>query len=343
MMAPTHAIFSINVVALTLCTYDIRMLLICAIASQLPDVDTPNSHIGRILFPISAIVSRLGHRQITHSILGTAIAWVCFLPLLWVGSMWYWSAAIGYFSGWLLDAASKTGVPIFYPSLKRAVFPLDPTFRLKTGSITERLFQLLLALMLALTLVMNVGGGALVGFSNWLGSSAGAIDTYHRYANDREVYAIITGFHRATQQPVNQERMQIIGSASESDLIVQDNQRHRYRAGTAMQANIRTTRVQVELGRLIKVSNQTIQVPEIVPLSSLIEAIGKNSYVTGELHTDEGTLLSSQSDPRYDTAIKVEHINDKEARLTLESATVPDLQSLPDIWIQGSVVIRRIS
>lgn len=342
MMALTHATFSTTAVALALCTCDPRLLVVGAIASQLPDVDTPKSYVGRILFPISAVVSKLGHRQITHSLLGTAIAWVCFLPLFWFGSSWYWAAAIGYLSGWMLDAASKTGVPIFYPNLKRGVFPLDPQFRLKTGTVTERLFQALLMLILGVVIAMNIGGGALASFSNWLGSSTGAVDAYHRHANEREVWAIVSGFHRLTQEPVQEKQMLIVGSTSESDLIVKDHEGHLYRAGTSVQAHIRTSRVQVELRRAIAVQVQPIQILQMTPLSEVRRAIGRGGYATGELRTDEGALLSSQTDPRYYAAVTVEHAGGTAATLKLEGATVADLQSLPDIWVQGSVVVRRI-
>lgn len=339
MLSLTHATFSAMTVALTLCTADMRLIGLGALAGLLPDVDTPNSWPGRLLFPISAVVSRWGHRQITHSLMGTAIAWVCFSPLLWLGSNWYWAAAIGYLSGWLLDAASKTGVPIFYPSLKRLVFPLDPEFRLKTGSTTERLLLALLALILVLLVHVNVSGGAIASFSNWLGSSSGAVDAYHRSANQREVYALVTGFHRLTQEPV-QQRMQVIGTASETDLLVRDREGHLYQAGTSAAAHIRTSRVQVELGRSIRVQVQPVQIPQPAALSELTNAVG-SGYATGELVTEAGDVLSSQTDPRFHQAVTVQHVGGKQAKLSLESATAQDLQSLPEIEVQGSVVVRR--
>lgn len=341
MMSLTHMAFSTSVTALALCTYDPGLLIVSAIASQLPDLDTPNSRIGRILAPVSAIVSKYGHRQITHSLLGTAIAWAIFLPLLYFGHLWYWSAALGYLSGWLLDAASKTGVPIFYPSPKRGVFPLDPEFRIRTGSTVERLFQAIVIAILVLVVSVNMSGGALASFSNLLGSSTGAVEAYHHHANEREVYAVVTGTHRITQEAFKEKRMKAIGTASESDIIASDGQ-HLYRVGTGADAQIRTTRVQVELGKAIAVRIQPVQIPDPTPLSELLGVMGADSFATGELLTDEGALLSSQSDPRYFQAVAVQHTGGTVGKIILESATKKDLRALPDIFVKGSVVVRSV-
>ncbi len=343
MLSITHATFGTTAVALALCTCEPGLLVAGAIASQLPDLDTPNSYIGRVCQPVSAYVSRFGHRQITHSLFGTAIAWLVFLPLLFIGTDWYWAAALGYLSGWLLDAASKTGVPIFYPSPKRGVFPLDPQYRIKTGSLTERLFLAVLILILGATIWMNMSGGAVTSFSNWLGSSSGAVETYHKYANKQEVWARISGSHRITQEEIKEQRFKVIGAASETDLIVSDG-RHKYRTGTSHDAQIRPTRTQLDLGRAISVQIETLALPEPDSVAKLISVMGVNgeAYGTGELFTEDGDLLTGQTDPRYFSAIAVQHIGNGRAKLTLRSATVQDLGQLPEIAVQGSVVIRRM-
>ncbi len=341
MLSITHAAFSTTTVALALCTYNPGLLIAAAIASQLPDLDTPNSYIGRICKPVSQYVSQFGHRQITHSILGTAIAWLVFLPLLFAGADWYWAAALGYLSGWLLDAASKTGVPIFYPSPKRGVFPLDPEYRIKTGSLTERLFLSLLILVLAATIAMNASGGAVTSFSNWLGSSSGAVETYHKYANQREMWAKISGSHRITQDEIKDQRFKVIGAASETDLIVTDGQ-HKYRTGTSQDAQIRPTRTQLDLGASIAVQTETISIPEPDSINKLIDAIGAEDFATGELTTDEADALVSQGDPRYFSTITVQHLGDGRANLKLKSASKQDLEKLSEIFVQGAVVVRKV-
>jgi inner membrane protein len=341
MLSMTHAAFSTTTVALALCTANPGLLIAAAIASQLPDLDTPNSYIGRICQPLSQYISQFGHRQITHSILGTAIAWIVFLPLLFAGSDWYWAVALGYLSGWLLDAASKTGVPIFYPSPKRGVFPLDPEYRIKTGSLTERLFLAILILVLGLTIAMNLSGGAVTSFSNWLGSSSGAVETYHKYANKQEIWARISGSHRITQDEIKEQKFKVIGAASETDLIVTDGQ-HKYRTGSSQDAQIRPTRTQLDIGRAIDVQIETISIPEPDSIRRIVDVMGANDFVTGELTTDEGDTLFGQSDPRYFAAIAVQHLGDGRASVKLRSASKSDLDRLGEIYVQGAVVARKV-
>lgn len=340
MQSLSHATFSATITSLALCTGNPLIIATGAIAGLLPDIDTPNSWPGRILFPLSSLVSKWGHRQVTHSFVGTAIAALLFLPLLVLGVQWYAAAVIGYSAGWLFDAASKTGVPALWPDPRRLVFPLNPEFRLKTGSITERLLQAVLVMLMVAILNANQGGGAVASFSNWLGSSSGAVSTYEKNANSREVWAIISGTHRQTQEPVT-GKFQVIGSVSE-DVIVRNQEGHTYRAGSSVEAQIRANRIQTELGRNVVVTVQPIEIPEGLALSELTSALGKSDFVTGELTTNEGALLSSQVDPRYFQAVSVQHPGGTEAKLILKLATKVDLESLPEIWVKGSLIVRRI-
>ena len=313
-----------------------------ALAGLLPDLDTPNSWPGRILRPLSLLISHWGHRQVTHSLLGSAIAALCFLPLVLLGWNWYFAANLGYGAGWLLDAASKTGVPIFWPGAKRLVFPFDAQFRLKTGSLTERLFQLVLIGLLACVWNANLSGGAVASFSNWLGSATAAVTTYHEQGNRRQVFARVTGNHRLTQQRLEQERFQVIGAASEVDLILQAADGSVYQAGRGNDANIRTDRIQLELGPPIQIAHHPIQIPKPSPVKSLMAVLQPGDRVTGELATDEASLLRSQRDLRQFQTLTVEHLDGNQATIHLKLASKSDLMALPDLWISGSVLVRRV-
>jgi len=305
MMSLTHAAFSTTTVALALCTADPVLLIVGAIASQLPDLDTPDSYIGRVLRPLSDFVSRWGHRQITHSLLGTAIAWVVLLPLLIFSAEVYWSASIGYLSGWLLDACSKTGVPILYPNPRRGVFPLDPNFRLKTGSITERLFCGLMSIALVFTCYLNLNGGILTGFSNWLGSAPGAVDIYYQYADSKEIFATVTGVHRITQEAFDKQRFRVLAAATETDLVVADKQ-HKYRVGASQEAQIRPTKIVLDFGKTITIETQSIGIPEVRSLSSLSDVLGDNTFATGQLETEDGDILVRDSQKIIDPLFTLE-------------------------------------
>jgi membrane-bound metal-dependent hydrolase YbcI (DUF457 family) len=51
----------------------------------------------------------VGHRALTHSLLGLALATVAVLPLAWVDGHWPLAFALGYLSHLLVDAANPQG------------------------------------------------------------------------------------------------------------------------------------------------------------------------------------------------------------------------------------------
>ena len=90
------------------------------IGSTLPDIDHPNSRIGRHF----KIVNRLcGHRGLIHSPLFTLILsfFLLFIGMYLEGytkliyAMFAIGLIIGYISHIFIDSLTKSGVPLFYP------------------------------------------------------------------------------------------------------------------------------------------------------------------------------------------------------------------------------------
>ncbi len=74
MMGFTHTAFSLTLTSLATGTANPTALVIAAIASQFPDIDTSSSVIGRLLLPISSFIEkRHPHRTVTHSFLATGV------------------------------------------------------------------------------------------------------------------------------------------------------------------------------------------------------------------------------------------------------------------------------
>ena len=131
------------------------------LGALLPDLDTPQSALGRLLPFISIpLERRWGHRTVTHSLLAVAGLALLGLPLwgYYRGSV-YAALLLGYASHLLADGATKSGVPLFYPHPLQCVLPGNARYRVTTGSLAER--GLLLALLGLLALVFplsNLGG-----------------------------------------------------------------------------------------------------------------------------------------------------------------------------------------
>ena len=72
MMAITHAAIAAARTSLVLGTAAPLPLSSAILGSQIPDIDTTTSTIGKIFFPVSSwIEDRFPHRSVTHSLLAT--------------------------------------------------------------------------------------------------------------------------------------------------------------------------------------------------------------------------------------------------------------------------------
>lgn len=93
------------------------------LGSLLPDIDHPQSYIGRRLWILSAPINKLfGHRGFTHSILSLTILGIVTAPWWLVNPLFFGGFLLGYFSHLLGDMCTISGVPLFYPNKKRYRF-----------------------------------------------------------------------------------------------------------------------------------------------------------------------------------------------------------------------------
>jgi inner membrane protein len=106
------------------------------IGSLLPDIDEPNSYVGRRSLGMSSKVKQaFGHRGMTHSILvWTVIASVLFFES---HSLFSYGFSIGYLLHIIEDYFSVQGVPLFWPlQTKRYKSP----FSYRTGDLWKHSF-----------------------------------------------------------------------------------------------------------------------------------------------------------------------------------------------------------
>ncbi|WP_446871254.1 metal-dependent hydrolase [Phormidesmis sp. 146-12] len=195
-MSITHATIATAGVSLILGTADPLALCLALVGSQLPDIDTSTSTIGKILFPISNwIEERYPHRTITHSLLAT-LGIAAFS--LAIGSLTQnisvWAALpLGHLLACFSDCFTKQGVMLFYPYPVWAVSVANPRRRITTGSATE-LWVLSLAIVLLLVGVhAATGGGITQNVVQALGMREAAVDVYNQKASSNHIYAQING------------------------------------------------------------------------------------------------------------------------------------------------------
>lgn len=118
-------------------------IIVTAVFSALPDLDTIKSKAGRNLQPYSTLATLFGHRGLLHSPI-FAIALYAALRSM-ISPQAAMAALAGYGSHLALDALTKEGIMPFSPFSKRRI--KGP---IRTGGMQEKLLLALLAIALAL-------------------------------------------------------------------------------------------------------------------------------------------------------------------------------------------------
>ena len=288
MMAITHCAIAAAGTSLVLGTGNPLPLGLAILGSQLPDIDTTTSTIGKIFYPISSwIEDRFPHRSITHSLLATAAITAVSLAvnyLLLHGSI---KAAIALPLGHLLacfsDTFTKQGVQLFYPEPVWAISVSNPRRRLKTGGAGELWVLGIAIALLTLGIYLANGGGITQKVSQNLGLRDGIVQVYNQNASTNQVYARITGYWTSDRTSADGKYL-IIGNEG-SEFVVTDG-KGVYKTGE----QIITSKVTTEVGEAAKtaIKNLTFNDEDATAqLSELQQAYpGADIYLNGELTID---------------------------------------------------------
>jgi inner membrane protein len=286
MMSITHSAIALSGTSLILGTANPLALGLAIIGSQLPDLDTTTSTIGKIFFPISSwIEDRFPHRSITHCLLATvAIAIV--------------SISIGYFLrdiktaialplGHLLscfsDTFTKQGVQLFYPEPVWAISVSNPRRRLKTGGAGELWVLGVAIALLCFGIYLSNGGGITQKVSQNLGLKDGVVELYNQNASTHQVYANITGYWASDRTSADGKYL-IIGNEG-NEFIVSDG-KGVYKTGE----QIITSKVSTVVGEVAKTEIKNLSFDDEEAIAQLEELQqtypGAEIYLNGELTVD---------------------------------------------------------
>ena len=257
------------------------------LGSQLPDIDTTTSTIGKIFFPISSwIENRFPHRSITHSLLATAaIATVSLLRgyFLHLQTFALIALPLGHLLACFSDTFTKQGVQLFYPEPVWAISVSNPRRRLKTGGAGELWVLAIATALLVLEIYLANGGGITQKVSQNLGLRDGIVRIYNENASTNKVYARITGYWRSDRTSAD-GRYLIIGNEG-NEFIVTDGLGV-YKTGE----QIITSKVTTEVGEAAttEIRNLTFNDEDAVqPLLELKQNYPHSDvFVSGDLAVD---------------------------------------------------------
>lgn len=337
MMSVTHAALAIAATAIGIGTADPYVLTTAAIASQLPDIDTTESSVGRIIWPLTNYLEqRFPHRSLTHSFMATGIVAGLAAPLLWLQWQLFLAVVLGYFVGWFADAFTKSGVEAFYPNPARLVIPGNPRARLDTRSPAE---YWVLATAVFLTIVSinltSAGGLSETVARTFFNDTATAADLFHKHGANQRVFVTLDGIHTYTRQSVN-GTYEVLEAGS-NDVIAENVATGQiYKIGSGADAQIRPNHVKVDLGEPVNVAAQMFNLQEIGVMEWLV-SVPQNAYISGSLVVDD---MDEAPPPANFEAYPTIRITAD--RLELQNARPQELLTLlREFWIlQGSVLIK---
>ncbi|MGF1488906.1 MAG: metal-dependent hydrolase, partial [Prochloraceae cyanobacterium] len=325
--------------SVTLATGNPTVLAIAAIASQMPDVDTSKSYIGRILFPISKYLeNRFAHRSISHSFLATGIVTVISLPLLFLIDGIYWQALVlGYFLGWFADVFTKSGVAAFYPSKATLVIPSNPRLRLSTGSNVELFLLILLTAIAIISINVNLNGGIIKQFDRVLGMPSTAIETVNEEISQYLLEVQVKGYDRINTRKIDRT-YEVVKPISESDLLVKDDRDTFYLIGNSGQSQIIPDRIKVNKVRSATVFTKNVYLDDEEINRIMQQLPQQRVYISGTLEISDAEDLNIPANVnQFDTIAKV----GSKVEFT---AAPPQLisQKLGDYYGTGNIIIRAI-
>ncbi|MEQ8960030.1 MAG: metal-dependent hydrolase, partial [Coleofasciculus sp. C2-GNP5-27] len=208
MMGLTHAVISAAATSLILQSADPVVLGTAVLTSQLPDIDTTDSAIGSMFFPLAQwIERRFPHRSITHSLLATgSIALLSYLSWLVFGFSWKVAIAIplGHLIACFSDTFTKQGVQLFFPEPAWCVCGSNPRRRLRTGGHGEYWVMAFSVLCLVVSLHISGTGGIVQKATTSLGLKDPSImQTYNQNAANHRIWATVEGYRASDRSPVS--------------------------------------------------------------------------------------------------------------------------------------------
>ena len=283
MRAPTHAAFGLLCAtgAFAFCgraLYQDWPALGCVLlGSLLPDLDSPQSALGRLLPFLSERIERhWGHRSVTHSLLVFLGLGVALLPLGLYRWTWYAALLIGYLSHLVADCATKSGAPLFHPHPTLCVWPGADRFRFHTGSLQEGLLLLVLLGLLLLLLPVSRAGGVWRSL-RYLAATPGMAYRDYREATT-QTRLEFRGRWRDTHQPVQGTAL-VLEGRSDRFLIAYEGQVVAYgEQGDILPDH---TRIQVT-GQPVQVDTLRVQGQS---LTRVLGQIPPGAFVSGRLES----------------------------------------------------------
>jgi inner membrane protein len=325
MMAITHCALAAAGTSLILGTAEPLPLGLAILGSQLPDLDSSQSFIGQIFFPISHwIEDRYPHRTVTHSFLASFLLGVMAIGFgYFVGNIWIAIALpLGHLLSCFSDCFTLQGVQLFYPYPAWAVSVSNPRRRLKTGGSGELWVLASAIALLIVGITLATGGGITQQVSQQLGLKDGLVEVYNQNAASHHVWAQIEGV-RASDRADASGRYFILGTEG-SEFVVTDG-KGIYKTNE----QIITSKLTTEVGEAAATQVRTLTFNDQEAVAPLLEL--KSAYPNAAIY------LSGSLTVDFPEEVKLPILPDQYQTVSLSGAAV----NLEYCGIESAIAVLR--
>jgi inner membrane protein len=289
MIAPTH--IAIAVTCGLIAGADQVDLALLAGSALLPDLDHPQSFIGKIFFPLSVPLSNwLGHRGAVHSFwlwgLVAGVGWF-FHPLFIVGA--------GALLHILADCATVSGVRAMSPFSQKLFVMFQSSWRIRSGGQAELLVLLVFGSIAWSSHYIGATGGIMALLGHITGSPKIMMEYYHSKGLEK---CYVTGKIRWNSGDIEEGKWLIVGSeSSKTGLALQGKEKtkliHIPTEGYFLNARLQPTK---EMWQLMKLGGWATTETPIYFLDGQRWHYAKaGSVVFGQILGDKLTLNGFQN------------------------------------------------
>lgn len=337
MMGITHIALSLTGVACATGSVDPSVMLLAAIGSQIPDMDTTKSWIGKASYPLASYLEqKFSHRSITHSFFVSLALLTVTAPVLYYFNWTLWVAApLGHLISCFADCSTKLGCQFFYPVNKDYwVVGLNPNNRIETGKAGDYAVLTTAVCMFSIAFYLITGGG---GIGAWatrtlFPTSQTAVELL-RQENQKAIAIHVEGVRKIDNSRVDEQYWAI--SASGSNLVVKDKNDNIFRVGEA--GEVIPKRVNTLADRLpLKIRRQRI---EDASAAEWVNSLPEKALVTGTLVIEDASEVQLPITPPG----VMPTVTSTGNGVALEHASRKDLKPLQDFYIlSGETLIKQL-
>jgi len=191
-----------------------------AAASVIPDLDSKQSYIGRLLPFISGLLeSYFGHRTLTHSLVAQAV--IGLLAYIFLPFGFFLALVAGYVSHSLADMMTPAGVCWFWPSRIRCVLPGNARYRMESMGKGELWFILIMTVSAIPLLSLAQSGKGTTGLiRSAIGNITSAREEYDALKGNHAWSLVVEGRNNRSYEDVAGS-YPVIGPYRESGFIIE--------------------------------------------------------------------------------------------------------------------------